>query len=116
MKKIAIIGSRSFNDYDFLKNKLKELTITGSDMVVSGGARGADSLAERYAKENGLKTIVHLPNWDEYGKSAGFIRNKLIIDDADIVVAFWDGKSRGTKHSIDLAEKNNKSTFIFLIE
>ena len=63
------------------------------DTIVSGGAFGADALAEHYAKWKRLKYKIHRPDWKKYGKLAGFIRNKLIINDCDILVAFWDGTS-----------------------
>ena len=80
--------------------------------IVSGGAKGADSLAARYANEKGIPLVVFLPVWDKYGKRAGFVRNKEIVKASDIVICFWDGQSRGTKHSIDYAEKLNIKTII----
>jgi len=113
---VAVVGGRTFNDsihyhrlalvLDILKDGL------GSYTIVSGGAIGADSFGERYAKENDLKTIIHLPDWDKHGKAAGMIRNKDIIADADMVVACWDGKSRGTANSIQLAKDNKKTTIM----
>lgn len=76
--------------------------ITG---LVSGGAKGGDRYAELYAERKGLPITIHKPDWDRYGKSAGFIRNKSIIDDADVIVAIWDGKSKGTQHSMRLARE-----------
>ena len=61
-----------------------------------------------------INRIIFLPDWDKYGKSAGFIRNKLIINEADMVVAFWDGKSKGTKNSIDLAINAGKPVDIYI--
>ncbi len=103
--KIAIIGSRTFNNYDQMKKVLGEHQVS---LVVSGGARGADKLSEQYAKEKNIETLIFLAEWDKYGKSAGFIRNKKIVDNAEMVIAFWDGQSRGTKNSIDYANKTNK--------
>ena len=80
---------------------------------VSGGARGVDSFAESIVDSTVKKTIFK-PDWDKYGKSAGFIRNKLIIDEADMVLAFWDGSSKGTKHSIDLAIAAGKPLNIYV--
>lgn len=101
--KIAIIGSRTFNDYQFLKETLSEYK--DIDIIVSGGATGADSLSERYAKENNIQTLIFKPNWDKYGKRAGYLRNIEIVDNSDLVIAFWDGKSQGTKHSLQYAKK-----------
>lgn len=108
---IAAIGSRSFNDY----NKLKEVLDTylgQATRIVSGGAKGADTLAERWAKENNIPTQIFYPDWNKHGKSAGIIRNKEIIKNADIVIAFWDGESKGTKHSISIAKQNGKELVI----
>lgn len=107
--KIAVIGSRSFNDYGLLKETLASLEISE---IVSGGAKGADSLAEQYAKEANIKTLIFKPDWAKHGKSAGFKRNVDIISNSDMVVAFWDGESKGTKHSIDTAEKQGKKVLI----
>lgn len=104
--KLAVVGSRTFNEYPLLCEHLAEY----EDLthIVSGGARGADSLAQRYAEEKGLNMTVHLPDWDKYGKSAGFRRNQYIVDEADAVIAFWDGNSVGTKHTIDITRKTQK--------
>ena len=111
--KVAIIGSRTFNDYDRLETTLDMLSAGfGFNVVVSGGADGADSLAEQYADNRHLNRIIHLPKWQLHGKAAGMIRNRDIIDDADVVVAFWDGKSRGTKNSMNLAKEQKKTTII----
>jgi len=104
--KYAIVGSRDFNDYELMKEILD--AYTNIDTIVSGGAKGADSLAHHYAKVNDIYLIEFIPEWDKYGKSAGFKRNKLIIEECDYCIAFWDGKSKGTKSSINLAKKLNK--------
>ncbi len=108
--KLAVIGSRSFRDYPFLKNILKWYDIS---MVVSGGAEGADTLARKYAVEQDIKLKEFKPDWNKYGKSAGFRRNDQIVQEADEIVAFWDGNSRGTKHSINLAEEQGKPVYIY---
>lgn len=100
--KIAVIGSRTFNDYNLLKKELDSFNI---NQIISGGAKGADSLAEKYAKSNEIKTLIFKPDWKRYGRGAGFIRNKLIIENCDYVIAFWDKKSKGTKNSLGIAEK-----------
>ncbi len=105
--KLAIIGSRTFNDYDVLCDSL-ELMINTTTLVVSGAARGADSMGERWAKDNGIKTLIFPAEWDKYGKRAGYIRNEDIIKNCDICIAFWDGISKGTMHSISLCKKYNK--------
>ncbi len=113
--KLAIVGGRTFNDYDILNEHIakvcqeNDFTITE---IISGGARGADKLGERYAKDNNIPIRIFPAEWDKYGKSAGFRRNKDIIDACDVCVAFWDGESRGTKHDIDLCRSVGKSCFI----
>lgn len=66
---------------------------------------GADKLAEKYAKHYDIPTKIFLPDWNQFGKSAWYIRNKLIVENADIVIAFYDGASKGTKLTIDLVKK-----------
>ncbi len=99
--KLAIIGSRGFNDYDLLKTMID---LTDVDLIVSGGAKGADSLANILAEENQIPIKVFLPEWKKYGYRAGFIRNSYIIEEADKVIAFWDGQSKGTLDSINKAK------------
>lgn len=73
--------------------------------VVSGGAPGVDQTAEWAAVAMGFSVFSFAPDWTRYGKSAGMIRNAKIVEHCDELVAFWDGASRGTAHSIDLARK-----------
>ena len=111
--KLAVVGSRDFNDYELLKSKLDTIhnrkPIT---LIVSGGAKGADSLSERWAKENNIETLIFIPDWNKHGKKAGFLRNEDIIKNSDAVIAFWNGESRGTLSSINLAKKYEKSCLI----
>ena len=113
--KIAIVGSRTFNDYDklesFITNTCQENNYEVTE-VISGGARGADSLGEVYAKKYSLKTTIFKPDWEKYGKSAGFKRNVDIIKASDICFAFWDGESHGTKHDIELCKQYDKPCYI----
>ena len=101
--KIAIVGSRTFQDYDlmceFIERKLSDKEFNSVEAIVSGGARGADSLAEQYARENGLEMILF---------KAGPMRNVEIIRECDICFAFWDGKSSGTRHDIELCKQMGK--------
>jgi len=107
--KVAVIGSRNFDDYSRLKRILDLYPIK---VIVSGGASGADSLGERYADEKGLQKEIYIPQWDLFGKKAGFLRNTSIIENCDMVVAFWDKKSKGTKDSLDKAQNLSKTTLI----
>lgn len=105
--KVVVAGGRDFNDYELLKETLNHLLQKKLPDVeiVSGAARGADALGERYAKEYNLGLHKKPADWDRYGKSAGYRRNAEMAKYADAAVCFWDGKSKGTKHMIDLAEK-----------
>ena len=76
--------------------------------IVSGCARGADSLGEKYATEKNYKLHKFPADWDRFGKSAGYRRNQEMAEFADMVIAFWDGKSVGTKHMIDISKSKNK--------
>lgn len=105
--KLAIIGSRTFNNYELLQEILEQYK-SKITLVISGAAKGADSLGERWAFQNGIKLLVFPADWNQYGKRAGFIRNEDIIKNCDCCIAFWDGVSKGTKHSISLCEKYNK--------
>jgi hypothetical protein len=112
--KLAIIGSRTFNNYELLYDYLEEHLNT-TTMVVSGAARGADSMGERWAKENGIKTLISPAEWDKYGKRAGYIRNEDIIKNCDFCIAFWDGVSKGTMHSVSLCKKYNKPVTVIRV-
>ena len=107
---LAIIGSRDCPAVD-IEEYLDEMP----DAIVSGGAKGADTYAREFAIKKGIRLIEHLPDYAKYGKAAPLVRNRLIIDDCDIVLAFWDGKSRGTKFTLDYAEKMGKLVKIIRI-
>lgn len=106
MKKLAIVGSRNYPQMHLVSAFVRRLRPTTA--VVSGGARGVDTVAEKTARDRGLEVIVFLADWDRLGRSAGMKRNKDIVDAADGVVAFWDGKSRGTANSIERAKRAGK--------
>jgi len=110
--KIAIVGSRGFDDYEYFCEIIDPIVKGKSATFVSGGARGADSFAEDYANEHGLAMIVFPAEWDKHGKAAGFIRNITIWDNAELGVAFWDGESKGTAHSFGLAKKQKKDLLV----
>ena len=92
----------------WLEAKLRELyDISRITLIVSGGACGADTLAERFASERKLPKRIHYAQWAKHGARAGPIRNRLIVDDCDELVAFWDGRSRGTRSAIKMARAKN---------
>ena len=124
--RVIIAGSRDFDDFPKLMNNcidiLFKITDQHSDLdkirIVSGTARGADQLGEQYAKITGYEVSRFPADWDGLGKRAGYVRNaemaKFAVADGScgVLIAFWDGKSRGTKHMIDLAEKNGLEVHI----
>ena len=106
-----IVGGRTFNDYELLESKCDQLLKNQKDVqIVSGGAKGADSLAERYANDKGHELKAFKADWDIYNKSSGFIRNdqmhKYISQFNNRgVIAFLDGESKGTKQNFELGKK-----------
>ena len=117
--RIIVAGGRGFIDYALLSAILKDVLkrFEGKDVViVSGGCRGADSLGERYAGEHGLQVVRFPAEWAVYGKAAGPIRNRKMVEYASeasgILVAFWDGESRGTANIIRLAKQFGLQTKI----
>jgi hypothetical protein len=102
--KLAVVGSRTFINqrliFDMLDKLHSNFPVT---LLVSGGAKGPDSIGASWAKSHNIPTQIILPNWDKYGKSAGFKRNITIVEESDWLIAFWDGQSNGTAHSINLA-------------
>ena len=107
--RVIIAGTRSFNDYEQLRDScnslLSEKQRTHTVVIISGTARGADQMGERYARERGYEIRQFPADWEQYGKSAGHIRNAKMADNADALIAFWDGESKGTKNMIDNARR-----------
>lgn len=105
MFRVIIAGSRSLEDYELVKAyaDFKLSNIEDEIEIVSGTASGADALGERYAKEKGFRIKRFPAEWDKYGRKAGPMRNRLMAEYADALLAYWDGKSRGTKNMIELA-------------
>ena len=113
--KLAIIGSRSFSSYNDLNIAIKDLSFDLA-LIISGGARGADQLAERWANANNIAFRVILTQWKKYGKGAGIVRNQLIVEEADFCLIFWDGESLGTKSTIEFCEKLEKPFKLILFK
>jgi len=113
--KIIIAGGRDFGDYDYLQRSMNSViaNLCGNIQIVSGRARGADTLGEQYAKDNNLDLKVFPANWEKHGRSAGYIRNSEMANYANTLIAFWDGKSRGTKHMIDEANRRGFYVEVF---
>lgn len=106
--KVAIIGSRGIGNIN-LEDYLPE----GTTEIVSGGARGVDTCARIYAKKNGIPLTEFFPDYQNFGRGAPLRRNIHIIDYADCVLAFWDGKSRGTQFVIENCRKRNKKVVVY---
>lgn len=112
--KVIIAGSRSIKYGWMVSLAIKQARQQGIDPteVVSGGAKGADTLGEQWAARHELPCRVMPAAWDNHGKSAGMIRNREMSEYADALIAVWDGNSHGTEHIIDLMHKANKPVFV----
>ena len=115
--KLAIVGSRNFNDQDYFNNII-DLFINENglpSMIISGGASGADTLAKNYAVSRNIPLIEHLPDWSK-GRCAGPERNTKIVNDCDVMIAFPSKESKGTFDSIRKCQKMNKKVLIYYID
>src|SRR3990167_971202 len=108
--RIAIVGSRGYKDLDGIELFMRLLP--KDSIIVSGGAPGVDRHAEKIAKMIGLECEIFKADWDKYGKSAGVIRNQIIVKNSDYIVCFYDGSSRGTDGTIKLAKNLNKNLIV----
>lgn len=112
--KLAIVGSRTFDDLNKFHKIIQILKNNYTfSLIVSGGAKGADSMGEKYADDNNIPKLILKADWKKFGKRAGFIRNVDIIKNCDLCVAFWDGNSHGTKHDIKLCKEMNKPCIVY---
>ena len=109
--KTAVIGSRNLTVPD-----LEKYIPEGTDEIVSGGARGVDASAREYANAHGIKLTEFLPDYKRYNRGAPLKRNLQIIEYADIVLAFWDGKSHGTKFVIDRCRETGAEVRVYIID
>ena len=111
--RVIIAGSREFSDYDLLEVACDDILYKiDVECILSGNARGADRMGEEYAQNRGYRLELHPANWDLFGKSAGYKRNEEMAECADILIAFWDGTSKGTKHMIDIANRKGLAVFV----
>ena len=112
--KVIIAGSRDFFDLEAMKvicdNLLETIPV---DEFVSGTAKGADRTGEKYAEHKGIPVVKFPANWDKHGKIAGFIRNNEMADYAHMLIAFWDGKSPGTRHMIKVATEKGLQVEVY---
>jgi len=113
--KLAIVGSRKFNDYEFFKVAVyRYLNSVKPEIIISGGATGVDSLAEKWAGENNVEFLVFPADW-KLGRSAGPIRNTLIVNNCTHLLAFPDADSVGTWDSVRKAELANKKVTVIKV-
>jgi len=109
--KVLICGSRDIKDELIVFSAIHAAPFN-YDLIIHGGAVGVDSLAERLAKNSNIPTKIYYPDWKTHGKKAGVLRNIEMVNAADAVIAIWDGKSRGTKSTIDYTNKVGKPLYI----
>ena len=113
--KVVIAGSRDITDYDILLKAIKECSFQITE-VISGRARGVDTLGEKYAEDYGLKLHLFPADWKKYRNAAGPIRNAQMADFADAVLCVWDGKSSGTKDMMNQARKRGLPLYVFKVD
>ncbi len=117
--KVIVAGGRDFDNYEYLKEKLDETFICLGDLdthpieIISGMAKGADTLGIKYAEEHKLTMVLYPANWKKYPRMAGILRNMNMLVTATHLVAFWDGKSHGTKHMIEIAKAKGIPVWIY---
>ena len=110
-----IAGSRSVKSYETVIAAIRKAVAFGirPTCVISGGATGPDKLGEKFAKDFGFALEIFEADWNKYGKRAGYVRNEEMAEDSDALIAIWDGKSKGTKHMIDIAKRKGLYTFVY---
>lgn len=117
--RVAVVGTRDWTDAQrpFAERRTREYvrSLPAGTLVVSGGARGVDKWAADEALKAGLELEEHLPEWERYERRAGAVRNAVVADRCHMMVAIWDGQSRGTKNAIDLAHGMMKPVTIIRI-
>ena len=109
--KLLIIGSRSITDFD-----LSGFIPEGADHIISGGAKGIDAIAEEYADRQGLEKTIIYPKYELFGRAAPLKRNEEMVDMCDMVLAIWDGKSRGTQYTVGYAKKKRKNVIEVILD
>lgn len=111
--KVIIAGSRGITDYDCLMEAIQLCPFIDITEIVSGNAKGVDSLGEEWALNHARPCTKFPASWVELGKSAGFVRNVQMADYADALIAIWDGQSKGTFHMIGEMVRHNKPVFVY---
>lgn len=113
--KVIIAGSRTCVSMDHLKAAIQKSGWTPKT-IISGTAKGADQLGEQWASENSIPVKQFKPDWAQYGRAAGPKRNREMAENADALIALWDGKSKGTKNMIETAEKLGLKVYVHMIK
>lgn len=118
-RRLLVCGSRTITDKNWIYSQIESywyehLACYSDPIMIEGAARGVDLIAKEYAVENDWKIEEYPAAWDKYGKSAGYIRNDIMVKKADEVLILWDETSKGTKNDIDLCKKYNKPHKIVL--
>lgn len=113
-----IAGSRNVKKYETVVTAIRQAVVKGfrPTCIISGGAIGVDTLGEKFAREFGFALEVYPADWNKYGNRAGVIRNEEMAKDADALIAIWDGKSKGTKHMIDVANRLGLPTYVYEVQ
>ena len=111
---VGIIGSKNFKDSNLIHAWLDrlDLELGPFDKLIIGGVGGTDTSAEKWAKNNRKEIKVYYADWSTYGKKAIFVRNIFIVDNSDILIAFWDGDSKDSAHAIRIARASNKPLLV----
>lgn len=116
---LALVGSRTLVDYSLVVTEIERLEVALATKItglVSGGAKGIDALAQQFALENSLPIQIILPDYATFGRRAPLIRNAEIVKSSQVVLALWDGESRGTAHTIKLAQKLGIQTIVVVVQ
>ncbi len=109
--KVLIVGSRSISAFD-----LSPYIPPETELIISGGAKGVDTLAEQYADTHKISKLILRPKYEKYGKAAPLKRNETMVDLADEILVIWDGKSKGTRHTVNYAKKKSKPMTLVMWE
>ncbi len=108
--KLLIAGSRSITNFN-----LEDHIPAGVELIISGGAKGIDTLAEQYADAHGIEKLVIRPQYERFGRGAPIKRNEEMVDACDTVLAIWDGESKGTKYTLNYARKKGKEIIEIIV-
>jgi hypothetical protein len=109
--KLLIVGSRCIEEFD-----LTGYVPCDVELIISGGARGIDTIAEQYADSHGIQKLIFYPEYEKYGRAAPLRRNEKMVDISEVILAIWDGESKGTKYTLNYAKKKNKKIIEIVVD